>query len=81
MRAHMSRIQVGQEMNLRTQKKDEEQQADHTAISAVYSHVLGKTQLRGESLPGQERAGRLGSKATARRFAVSNQARLDVTCI
>ena len=46
MRTHMSRIQVGQEMDLRTQKKDEEQQADHTAISAVYSHVLGKTQLR-----------------------------------
>ena len=46
MRAHLSRIQVGQEMNLRSQKNDQEHQADKAAICAVYSHLLGKTQLR-----------------------------------
>jgi hypothetical protein len=46
MGAYLSRIQVGQEMNLRAQKKDEEQQTDSAAICAVYSHVIGKTQLR-----------------------------------
>jgi hypothetical protein len=55
VRAHLSRTQVGQEMNLSSQKKYQEHQADNAAICAVYSHVLGKTQLRGESLSGQER--------------------------
>ena len=46
MHADLSRIQVGQEMNLRSQKNHQEHQADRAAIFTVYSHVLGKTQLR-----------------------------------
>lgn len=46
MCADLSRIQVGQEMDLRSQEDHQEQQADKAAICAVYSHVLGKTQLR-----------------------------------
>lgn len=46
MRAHLSRVQVGQKMNLRSQKNYQEHQADKAAICAVCSHVLGKTQLR-----------------------------------
>ena len=87
MRAHLSRIQVGQEMNLRSQKNDQEHQADKAAICAVYSHVLGKTQLRGESLRGQEprHIGTLAdiglrAKATVLRYSVSNHVKADVTC-
>jgi len=46
MRPYLSRIQVGQKMNLRSQKQKQEQQADDAAICAIYSHVLGKTKLR-----------------------------------
>jgi hypothetical protein len=46
MRTNLSRIQVGQKMNLRSQKNHQEHQADKAAGFAVYSHVLGKTQLR-----------------------------------
>jgi len=42
-------------MNLRSQKKCQKHQADNAAICAIYSHVLGKTQLRRELLLGQER--------------------------
>ena len=54
MRASWTRVQVAQKMDLRSENERQEQQADQTAICAVYSHVLGKTQLRGESLRGQE---------------------------
>jgi hypothetical protein len=46
MRTNLPRIQVGQEMNLGSQKDHQEHQADKAAIFAVYSHVLGMTQLR-----------------------------------
>ena len=53
-------------MNLRSQKNNQEQQADETAVCAISSHVLVKTQLRGESLLGQEDAGvGVTGKATA----------------
>ena len=46
MRAKLSRIEVGQKMDLCSQKNHQEQQAYEAALCAVYSHVLGKTQLR-----------------------------------
>jgi len=46
MCAHLSRVQVGQEMNLCSQKNYQEQEADKAALCAIHSHVLGKTQLR-----------------------------------
>ena len=55
MRANLTRIQVGQEVKLCAQKDYQEQQTDSAAIYAVYRHVPNRTQLRGESLLGQER--------------------------
>ena len=46
MCARLPRIHVGEEMELRSQEYEQEQQTDKAAIGAVYSHVLGKRQLR-----------------------------------
>jgi len=62
MCASRARVQVAQKMNLRSQEKYQEHQAYQAAICVVYSHVLGKTQLRGESLRGQEAGCRAGRR-------------------
>lgn len=53
MRARPAGIDVGQEMKLGSEEKNQEQQADEAGVCANGGHVTGKTQLRGESLLGQ----------------------------
>lgn len=46
MRARPAGIEVGQEMKLGSEEKNQEQQADQAAVCANRGHVTGRTQLR-----------------------------------
>ena len=79
MRTSLARVQIGQQVDLRSQKQQQEYEANNAAIYAVYCHVLIKTQLRGESLLGQERrAASVAEKATEPWFTLANHGKVDV---
>ena len=79
MRTSLARVQIGQQVDLRSQKQQQEHEANNAAVYAVYCHVLIKTQLRGESLLGQERgAASVAEKATEPWFKLSNRGKVDV---
>ena len=54
VRPRTGRIEIGQEMKLSSKKEQSQQQADKEAsVCAITGHLVGKTQLRRESLLGQ----------------------------
>ena len=66
-------------MDLRSQKQQQEHEANNAPIYTDHCHVLIKTQLRRESLLGQERgAAIVAEKATEPWFKLFNHGKMDV---
>jgi len=76
MRADLPRIQIGQEMSLRSQKEQQKQYAYEATFCVVVGHPFVKTQFRGESLLGQEpEAAGVAEKQPGHGFARESMAR------
>jgi len=55
MRSRPARIKIGKEVQLSSEEEQHQQQAEENAsVCAITGHVVGSTELRGESLLGQE---------------------------